>query len=339
MSETSRSNRGSTESRAAAERSALGRRGFLKCMAWAGTGLVWTLEGGLLRARALADAGPAGGGFRFVQISDSHVGFKADANPDALATLDRAVELVRAAAPSPPLLIHTGDLSHAQKEGAFATVEEHLRPIGAQQVVYTPGEHDVFADGGAEFLRRFGRETVGGRGWRSFEAGGIHFVGLVNVLDYKKDKLGSLGQDQLAWLARDLGGVAASTPVVVYAHVPLWALYPKWGWATGDGEQALALLKRFGSVTVLNGHIHQVMQKVEGHVAFHTAASTAFPQPAPGQGPAPGPVKVPAERLGHVLGVRTVSYVPGSGPLAVVDRPLTGETVEAAAGAAMHPEH
>ena len=319
--------------------STAGRRDFLKCMAWAGTGLVWTLEGGLLRSRALADAGPAGGGFRFVQVSDTHVGFKAAANPDALATLDRAVELVRAAAPSPPLLIHTGDLSHAQKEGAFATVEEHLRPIGAQQVVYTPGEHDVFADGGAEFLRRFGRGTVGGRGWRSFDAGGIHFVGLVNVLSYKQDRLGSLGDDQLAWLAEDLRPVAASTPVVVYAHVPLWALYPSWGWATGDGERALATLRRFGSVTVLNGHIHQVMQKVEGHVAFHTAASTAFPQPAPGEGPAPGPVKVPAERLGRVLGVRTVSYVPGKGSLAVVDRPLVGEAVEAAAGTALHAEH
>ncbi|HZY05127.1 MAG TPA: metallophosphoesterase [Anaeromyxobacteraceae bacterium] len=328
-----------TETGERAEGPAPGRRGFLKCMAWAGTGLLWTLEGGVLRSRALADQGPAGGAFRFVQVSDTHVGFKADANPDALATLDRAVELVRAAAPSAPLLIHTGDLSHAQKEGAFATVEEHLRPAGAQEVVYTPGEHDVFADGGAEFLHRFGRETVGGRGWRSFDAGGIHFVGLVNVLDYKKDKLGSLGDDQLAWLASDLGGVAASTPVVVYAHVPLWALYPGWGWATGDGERALALLRRFGSVTVLNGHIHQVMQKVEGRVAFHTAASTAFPQPAPGQGPGPGPVKVPAERLGRVLGVRTVSYLPGSGPLAVVDHPLTGDVVEAAAGAAMRAEH
>ncbi len=319
-----------------------GRRGFLKCMAWAGTGLLWTLEGGLLRSRALADAGPAArasGGFRFVQISDSHVGFKADANPDALATLDRAVELVRAVAPAPSLLIHTGDLSHAQKEGAFATVEEHLQPLGAQQVVYTPGEHDVFADGGAEFLGRFGRGTVGRRGWRSFDAGGIHFVGLVNVLSYKKDKLGSLGDEQLVWLAEDLRPVAASTPVVVYAHVPLWTLYPKWGWATGDGERALATLRRFGSVTVLNGHIHQVMQKVEGHVAFHTAASTAFPQPAPGNGPGPGPVKVPAERLGRVLGVRTATYVPGSGSLALVDRPLVGEAVETAAGTAVHAEH
>ena len=319
-----------------------GRRGFLKCMAWAGTGLLWTVEGGVLRSRALADAGPAarpGAGFRFVQVSDSHVGFKAQANPDALATLDRAVELVRTAAPSPPLLIHTGDLSHAQKEGAFATVEEHLKPIGAQQVVYTPGENDVFADGGAEYLARLGKGTVGGRGWRSFDAGGLHFVGLVNVLSYKKDKLGTLGDDQLAWLAEDLRPVTASTPVVVYAHVPLWALYPKWGWATGDGEQALALLRRFGSVTVLNGHIHQVLQKVEGNVAFHTAASTAFPQPAPGEGPGPGPVKVPAERLGRVLGVRTVTYVPGGGQLATVDRPLVGEVVETASGAAAHAEH
>jgi 3',5'-cyclic-AMP phosphodiesterase len=319
----------------------VGRRELLKCMAWAGTGLVWLVEGGLLRSVALADAGPAalaGGGLRFVQLSDSHVGFKGPANPDSLATLDRAVELVRSSGAAPALVVHTGDLSHAQHEGAFATVEEHLRPLGAERVVYTPGEHDVVADGGAEFLRRFGQGSAGGRGWRSFELGGVHFVGLVNVLDYRAARLGTLGDEQLAWLRDDLAGVAGSTPVVVYAHVPLWALYPRWGWATGDGEQALALLRRFGSVTVLNGHIHQVMQKVEGQVAFHTAASTAFPQPAPGVGSGPGPVTVPAERLGHVLGVRTVTWVGGGKPLAVVDRPLTGASLETAAGSAVHAE-
>lgn len=319
----------------------IGRREVLKCMAWAGTGLVWIVDGGLLRSMALADSRPGDaprGGFQFVQLSDSHVGFKGPANADSLATLDRAVELVRSSGAAPALVLHTGDLSHAQHEGAFATVEEHLRPLGAERIVYTPGEHDVFADGGQEFLKRFGKGSVGGRGWRSFDAGGVHFVGLVNVLEYKAAKLGTLGEEQLAWLEKDLRSVTASTPVVVYAHVPLWTLYPSWGWATGDGEQAVAMLRRFGSVTVLNGHIHQVMQKVEGHVAFHTAASTAFPQPPPGEGPGPVPVTVPAERLGHVLGVRTVSWVAADKPLAVLDRPLTGTTIEQASGAAAHTE-
>jgi 3',5'-cyclic-AMP phosphodiesterase len=317
----------------------IGRRGFLECMAWAGTGLVWIVKGGLLRSVALAAGGTdelPRGGLRFIQLSASHVGFKGPANTDAVGTLDRAVALGRRAKPT--LVIHTGDLSHAQHEGAFAVVEAHLQPLGADRIVYPPGEHDVFEDGGTEFLRRFGQESVGGRGWRSFDVGGVHFVGLVNVLEYRAAKLGTLGEPQLAWLRQDLQRVASSTPIVVYAHVPLWAIHPRWGWATGDGEQAVAMLRRFGSVTVLNGHIHQVMQKVEGHVAFHTAASTAFPQPAPGDGSGPGPVTVGADRLGHVRGVRTVTWIPRTGPMAVVDQPLAGDTIEVARGAASHTE-
>jgi len=119
-----------------------------------------------------------------------------------------------------------------------------------------------------------------------------------------------------------LGGLAASTPVVIFAHIPLWAAYPEWGWATKDSAQALDLLKRFGSVTVLNGHIHQVMQKVEGNVTFHSAMSTAFPQPAPGSAASAGPMKVPAEQLRQVLGIRNVDFVAGAHSLAVVESPL-----------------
>ncbi len=302
-----------------------GRRGFLKCMAWAGTGLVWTLDGGVLRSRTLADEGAARsapGAFRFVQISDTHIGFKGEANPEAMTSFGQAIDRIQAVAPAPAILLHTGDLSHAQKAGAFDLVAERLKEVRAGQTFFTPGEHDVFVDGGKEFFERFGKGTSG-NGWRSFDVAGVHFAGLVNVLAYKGEGLGMLGADQLAWLRSDLERVSASTPVVIYAHVPLWSVYPQWGWTTADGEQALALLRRFGSVTVLNGHIHQILQKVEGHIAFHTAASTAFPQPAPGDAPAPGPMKVPAERLGKVLGVRTVTYVARAGPLAVVDHPLT----------------
>ncbi|HZZ84852.1 MAG TPA: metallophosphoesterase [Anaeromyxobacteraceae bacterium] len=302
-----------------------GRRKFLKCMAWAGTGLVWTLEGGLLRSRALAEERPPAGrgGFRFVQISDTHVGFKGEVNREPLATLREALARIDALDPQPDFLIHTGDLSHAQKAGAFDDLAQTLGGARVKQVFFVPGEHDVFVDGGVEFLRRFGKGTTG-QGWRSFDHRGVHFIGLVNVLSYKAEGLGLIGADQLAWLARDLEPISSSTPVVVYAHVPLWAVYPKWGWVTGDGELALAQLRRFGSVTVLNGHIHQILQKVEGHVSFHTAASTAFPQPAPGTAPAPGPMKVPAERLRSLLGLRTVTYTEGAGALAVVDSPLAG---------------
>ena len=305
------------------------RRHVLACMAWAGTGLVWTLAGGLLSSRTLGQAAaeqhaagqPGRGDFTFVQISDTHIGFKGAANPDALGTFEAAIARIKALDPKPAFLIHTGDITHAQKPGAFDTVSEALKGVGAEKTFYVPGENDVFADGGTEYLNRF---AVGGpgRGWQTFDYRGVHFVGLVNVLNFKAGKLGSLGPEQLEWLERDLAPLPSSTPVVVFAHVPLWAVYPEWGWVTDDGTQALGYLKRFGSVTVLNGHIHQIMQKVEGNVTFHTARSTAFPQPAPGVGPGPGPIKVPVEELRGVLGVREVRYAPGQSRLAVVDTSL-----------------
>lgn len=300
------------------------RRGFLQCMAWTGTGLVWSVVGGVPGSRALgpgrAQAEEASGGWSFVQISDTHVGFKGAANPDAMGTFEAALARIKALDPKPAFVIHTGDITHAQKAGAFDTVSEALKGC-AERTFYVPGENDVFADGGTEYLSRF---AVGGpgRGWQSFDYRGVHFVGLVNVLDFKAGKLGRLGPEQLEWLERDVAPLAASAPVVVFAHVPLWAVYPQWGWVTDDGAQALAYLRRFGSVTVLNGHIHQIMQKVEGNVTFHTARSTAFPQPAPGVGPGPGPIKVPVEELRGMLGVREVRYAPGRDRLAVVDRSL-----------------
>jgi 3',5'-cyclic-AMP phosphodiesterase len=301
---------------------AMERRDFLSCMAWTGTGLVWTLAGGVPRSRSLgprtAEAAEDGS-WSFVQISDTHIGFKGGANPDALGTFQAALARIKAMDPKPAFLIHTGDITHAQRPGAFDTVTEALKGVGGERTFYVPGENDVFADGGTEYLGRF---AGGGRGWQSFDYRGVHFVGLVNVLDFKAGKLGSLGADQLEWLERDVAPLGSSTPIVVYAHVPLWAVYPQWGWVTDDGAQALSYLRRFGSVTVLNGHIHQILQKVEGGVTFHTARSTAFPQPAPGAGPGPGPMTVPAGELRGMLGVREVRYVPGREPLAVVDTAL-----------------
>ena len=301
---------------------AMERRDFLSCMAWTGTGLVWTLAGGVPRSRSLgprtAEAAEDGS-WSFAQISDTHIGFKGGANPDALGTFQAALARIKAMDPKPAFLIHTGDITHAQKPGAFDTVTEALKGVGVERTFYVPGENDVFADGGTEYLGRF---AGGGRGWQSFDYRGVHFVGLVNVLDFKAGKLGSLGADQLEWLERDVAPLGSSTPIVVYAHVPLWAVYPQWGWVTDDGAQALSYLRRFGSVTVLNGHIHQILQKVEGGVTFHTARSTAFPQPAPGAGPGPGPMTVPAGELRGMLGVREVRYVPGREPLAVVDTTL-----------------
>jgi 3',5'-cyclic-AMP phosphodiesterase len=301
------------------------RRGFLECMAWAGTGLLWTASGGVMSSRMVTPAAAAetkAESFRFAQISDTHIGFKGQANGDPTATLQQVVERINALQPAPAFVLHTGDQTHGQKAGAFDTVAEILKGLKTERVFYLPGEHDVFLDGGKEYLDRYGKGTVGGRGWQSFDYKGTHFVGLVNVLKYKGEGMGALGEDQIEWLAKDLAPLSSSTPVVVFAHVPLWAVYPQWGWTTEDAGRALEHLKRFGSVTVLNGHIHQVMQKVEGAIAFHTAMSTAFPQPAPGSAPAPGPMKIPEAEARRMIGAAEVTYVPGQHPLAIVDSRL-----------------
>jgi hypothetical protein len=297
------------------------RRHFLKCMTWAGTAMVWTVAGGVPRSRLISGAEAAtDAGFNFVQISDSHLGFDKPANPNTTATLQQALTEVGALPGKPAFMIHTGDITHLSKPAQFDTCQGLLQQTGL--TTYTvPGEHDILEEDGKSYLNRFGKGSKGD-GWYSFDAGGVHFIGLVNVVNLQGNGLGNLGQEQLEWLERDVKGRSASTPIVVFAHVPLWLVYQDWGWGTADGAQALGYLKKFGSVTVLNGHIHQVLQKVEGHVAFHTARSTAFPQPVPGTAKGPGPVAVPAGELKHYLGIARVSLVSTQAPLAIVDTPL-----------------
>src|SRR5258708_6848696 len=305
------------------------RRGFLKCMAWAGTGLVWTMGGGIPVSRAFAkssgkDAGK-GADFSFVQISDSHIGFNKPANPDVTATLQTAINKINAMPHKPDFIIHTGDLSQLSKPSEFDTLDQVLKGASAKQVYFVPGEHDMLSDNDEQFLQRYGKGTKG-TGWYSFDQKGVHFVGLVNVANLKAGGMGSLGHEQLEWLENDLKGRSASTPIVLFAHIPLWTIYPDWGWGTDDSEQALSYVKRFGSVTVLNGHIHQIMQKVEAKGSFHTAMSTAFPQPAPGTAPSAGPMKVPAEQLQRVLGITDVNYLVSGNSLAIIDSLLDGSS-------------
>jgi len=296
------------------------RRGFLRCMKWAGTGVVWALSAGVPTSSLLGQTdGSEGIGFHFVQISDSHIGFNKPANADVNSTLQVAVDKINGLPAAPDFLIHTGDLTHTAKPAEFDTLGRLLQSGKTKQVFYVPGEHDNATDDGKEYLSRFGKGT-NGTGWHSFDYKGVHFVGLVNSAAL--EGMGKLGPEQLAWLKQDLSGHSASTPIVVFAHLPLWTVYPEWGWGTADSEEALGYIKRFGSVTVLNGHIHQTMQKVEGNVRFHTAMSTAFPQPAPGAAPSPGPMKVPAEKLRGALGVTQVEFISGKQPLAVVDSTL-----------------
>jgi 3',5'-cyclic AMP phosphodiesterase CpdA len=301
----------------------LSRRKVLECMTWAGTGVLWTVTGGVPRSLGLVgEANAQAAGLTFLQISDSHVGFDKPANPNALGTLEEAINKVKALPAKPSFMLHTGDITHLSKVSEFDDAERIISQARLD-VHYVPGEHDILDDGVKLYGERYGRGTKGA-GWYSFDANGVHFIGLVNVVDLKAGGLGNLGSDQLEWLENDLQGRSASTPIVVFAHIPLWVVYPQWGWGTDDGERVLGYLKPFGSVTVLNGHIHQIIQKVEGNVTFHTARSTAFPQPAPAAAPSPGPMKVEDAKLRSVLGIASINFMPGQQRLAIVDTPLQG---------------
>ena len=303
----------------------MNRRHALECMIWAGTGVLWTISGGVPRSLGLVDAAQGAekkaSGLTFLQISDSHVGFDKPANPNALGTLQEAIDKVVAMPQRPGFMIHTGDITHLSRAAEFDNAQQVIGKAKLD-VHYVPGEHDVIdEDRGKAYLDRYGKNAKGA-GWYSFDQAGVHFIGLVNVLDLKAGGLGNLGDEQLAWLEDDVRGKSSSTPIVVFAHVPLWLVYDKWGWGTDDGARALDLLKRFGSVTVLNGHIHQIVQKVEGNMTFHTARSTAFPQPEPGTAPSPGPLLVPADKLRTMLGLSNVTIASGQRPLAIVDSTL-----------------
>ena len=298
------------------------RRKALECMTWVGTGVLWTISGGVPHSLGLIDQAIAkeASGLTFLQISDSHMGFDKPANPNAKGTLEEAIERINAIPTKPAFMIHTGDITHLSKESEFDDAEKIISQAKLD-VHYVPGEHDVIDPEIKLYKERYGRGAKG-PGYYSFDANGVHFIGLVNVANLKGGGMGSLGDEQLEWMEGDLKGRSASTPIVVFAHIPLWAVYPEWGWGTEDSGRALAYMKRFGSVTVLNGHIHQVMQKVEGNVTFHTARSTAFPQPAPGTAPSPGPMKVPEDKLRTLLGTASVTFKPGEQRLAIIDMPL-----------------
>jgi 3',5'-cyclic AMP phosphodiesterase CpdA len=308
------------------DKNGIDRRGVLECMIWAGTGVLWTVAGGVPRSSMLGISeanAQAANGFSFLQISDSHIGFKQAANPNALGTLEEAIAKAGALPQKPTFMIHTGDITHLSRPEEFDNADQVIT-TAKLDTFYVPGEHDVIDEGlGKAYLERYAKRTQAkGTGWYSFDKGGVHFVGLVNVANLKAGGMGALGAEQLAWLADDLKGKSASMPIVLFAHIPFWTVSAEWGWGTEDSAQALGLVKRFGSVTVLNGHIHQIMQKVEGTVTFHTARSTAFPQPAPGTAPSPGPMKVPDDRLRSVLGITTVAVKHGTQPLAITDSDL-----------------
>ena len=303
------------------------RRNALKCMAYGGAGTLFVLAGGVFTPLDLAMAADDKLGTArlgkplFVQISDTHIGFNKDANPDVSGTLSRTIDIVNGMSEQPALIIHTGDITHLSKPAEFDLAQQMLSRLRATELHTVPGEHDTTDPTVTEYFNRFGKVS-NNKGYYSFDHAGVHFIALINVLQFKPGGLGTLGAEQLAWVAADLKGRSASTPIVVFAHMPLWTVYEPWGWGTGDADQLMEPLRRFGSVTVLNGHIHQIVQKVEGNMTFHTARSTAYPQPSAGVGTGPGPLKVPPDQLSQMLGITSVSVVKHPRSLALTDATL-----------------
>ena len=303
------------------------RRKALKCMAYGGAGTLFVLAGGVFTPVDLALAANDKPGVArmgkplFVQISDTHIGFNKEANPDVSGTLKQSIDIVNAMPEQPALIIHTGDITHLSKPAEFDLAQQLMWGLRTTELHTVPGEHDTTDPTVTEYFNRFGKASDN-NGYYSFDHAGVHFIALINVLQFKPGGLGTLGSDQLAWVAADLKGRSSSTPIVVFAHMPLWTIYEPWGWGTGDADQLMAQLTRFGSVTVLNGHIHQIVQKVEGNITFHTARATAYPQPLPGDGPGPGPLKVAADQLPKMLGVSSVSIVKHPSALALIDTTL-----------------
>jgi 3',5'-cyclic AMP phosphodiesterase CpdA len=309
------------------DRALLSRRNALKCMAYGGAGTLFALSGGVFTpidlAMAAGDKQSAAklGKPLFVQISDTHIGFNKEANPDVAGTLTQTIDIVNGMRDQPALIIHTGDITHLSKPAEFDLAQQLFARLRTTEMHTVPGEHDTTDATVTEYFNRFGKAS-NHKGYYSFDHAGVHFIGLINVLQFKPGGLGTLGADQLAWVAADLKGRSASTPIVVFAHMPLWTIYEPWGWGTGDADQLMSQLRRFGSVTVLNGHIHQIVQKVEGNMTFHTARSTSYPQPAAGIGSGPGPLKVPPDQLAAMLGITSVSVVKHPSSLALNDTAL-----------------
>lgn len=298
----------------------ISRRGVLSCLAWGGAGVLWTMAGGVPVASALGAGGDKmskAGAFSFVQISDTHIGFAREANPDVAGTTRGAIELINHSAPDAALVLHTGDVTHLSRAAEFDQAAELLKGLKPTEMHVIPGEHDVLDSAKTAFFDRYGAASKG-KGYYSFDHEGVHFIALVNVMEFKPGGQGRLGPAQLEWLEDDLKGRSASQPIIIFTHIPLWSLYEAWGWSTEDWPQAMSYLKRFGSITVLSGHVHQVVQKVEGTVSHYTATSTSYPQPEPGKADGPGPMTVPAEKLRAALGIRRIETL----PLKVLDSSL-----------------
>jgi 3',5'-cyclic-AMP phosphodiesterase len=306
----------------------MSRRQLLRHTGWFGSAVILTVVGGEVISHIADDHDSAAArnvagtsaALRFVQVSDSHIGFTGAANTDVARSFTEAINQINSLGFRPDFVTHTGDLTHLSTPGQFDQVHQMLTGLHTERVFTVPGEHDSIGDAGRAYRQRFSAGTLGD-GWYSFDTHGVHFIALVNTLSLQK--LGHLGTEQIDFVRRDVAGLPADTPIVVFSHIPLFAMYPAWGWSTDDAMRVLAQLRRFSSVTCLNGHVHQLFTKTEGNVTFHSATTTAYPLPKPGTAPAPIPQVLPAGRLKDALGIRTVTYRKGISSLAVTDEKLT----------------
>ena len=302
--------------------SGMNRRQLLRHGAWFGGAVVLAVGGGAVVSSVVADSHSAlddPNALLFAQISDSHLGFTGPANTDVTKSFAAAIDKLNALPRRPAFVMHTGDLTHLATPAQFDQVKQMMTGIKTGQTFVVPGEHDSIDDSGQKYRAAFGSGTQGD-GWFSFDIQGVHVIGLVNTISL--EKLGHLGTDQIDFVRRDTAHLPADTPIVVFSHIPLFAMYPAWGWGTDDAMQVLALLRRFSSVTCLNGHVHQLFTKTEGNITFHSATTTAYPLPKPGRAAAPAPVTLPAGRLHDALGIRTVTHVRGAHHLAITDSKL-----------------
>ncbi|WP_067573085.1 metallophosphoesterase family protein [Nocardia acidivorans] len=299
----------------------MSRRQLMRHSAWFGAAVGLAVVGGEVVSHIAGTAAAATDRptLRFAQISDSHIGFTGTANANVTDTFTEAIGQVNALGYTPDFVIHTGDLTHLATPEQFDQVHQMMDGLHTPHVFTVPGEHDSSDDGGQRYRSVFGRGTRGD-GWYSFDIAGVHVIGLVNTLNLQS--LGHLGTDQLEFVRKDVAGLSSDTPIIVFSHIPLFAMYPQWGWGTDDATQALSYLRRFSSVTCLNGHVHQLFTKTEGNITFYSGTTTAYPLPKPGDGPAPKPVTLPAGKLHDALGIREVTFERGKQMLAIKDQTL-----------------
>ncbi len=294
------------------------RRGFMRLVGLGGA----VFASGLPGVRALAGAKSGRGAaddFFFVQLSDTHWGFSGPPNPEAENTLKDAVARVNALPGTPDFIVFTGDLTHTTDDAAVRRkrMGEFRHIVAGLKVrtrYYMPGEHDAGLDAGKAFQEHFGRTHY------AFDHKGIHFFALDNVSDAEA----KLGDAQIDWLRRDLKGVPAAAPVVVFTHRPLFDLAPEWDWATRDGAKAIDLLGHWKHVTVFYGHIHQEHHHMTGDIAHHASRSLMFPLPAPMSVPKKAPVPWDPEHPRRGLGFREVAASGAERALALREDSLEG---------------